>query len=165
MRAPLRAFSSAPSPRPRGNPGRAERGHPGRRSRSDRRIPPPLVIPAKAGIHLLLPWPLTLARVGRRRADGSGPRVSAGEREGSRSFRCRAGCPVSGTPAARSEPARSAGVPPGCPLFGYFLWASRESDPAARMADGTTPGRESVFAKRRTSKSKEEADGFRLPPE
>ena len=45
--------------------------------------------------------------MGRRRADGKGPRVSAGERDGSRSFRCGTGCAVSGTPAARSEPARA----------------------------------------------------------
>jgi hypothetical protein len=36
----------------------------------------------------------------------------------------------------------------GWPLFGYFLWPDRESDPAARMADGKTQGRESVFVER-----------------
>ena len=44
--------------------------------------------------------------------------------------------------------------PRGCPFFGYFLWASKESDSAARMADEKTQGRETVFAGRTTSKTK-----------
>src|SRR5689334_674906 len=52
--------------------------------------------------------------------------------------------------------------PRGCPFFGYFLWASKESDSAARMADETTHGREPVFAKRLTSRKKIKMDsGFR----
>ena len=161
MRAPLTGFFLRVLAAAEREPGRS-RARPSwpQKPSSESRIPKP-VIPAKAGIHLHLLRPLTLTRVGRRRADGSGPRASAGEREGSRSFRCGTGCAVSGTPAVRSEPARSAGVPPGCLLFGYFLWASRESDPAARMADGTTQGRESVFAKRRTPKKKQMDSGFR----
>ena len=38
--------------------------------------------------------------------------------------------------------------------MGYFLWASKESDSAARMADEKTQGREPVFARRTTSKTK-----------
>src|SRR5689334_1168289 len=38
--------------------------------------------------------------------------------------------------------------PRGCPFFGYFLWASKESDSAARTADEKTHGREPVLAKR-----------------
>ena len=123
--------------------------------RSERRTPTS-VIPAKAGIHFCCCFgfafdvgPCGAAKGGRIR-----PAHRAGRREGSRRFCRRPGWPVGKTPAARSEPARSAGVPPGCPLFGYFLWASRESDPAARMADGTPQGRESVFASTPKDKSK-----------
>jgi hypothetical protein len=71
-------------------------------------------------------------------------RVSARDRAHSAAGQ---GCPVSGTPAARSEPARSAGAPPGYPFSGLLLFGqAKRSDPAARMADGKTQGRESVFA-------------------
>ena len=48
--------------------------------------------------------------------------------------------------------------PRGCPFFGYFLWASKESDSAARTADEKTQGRETVFARRTTSKDKIKMD-------
>jgi len=43
-------------------------------------------------------------------------------------------------------------------FFGYFLCASKESDSAARKADETTQGRESVFARRDDSKDKVKMD-------
>jgi len=75
LRAPLRAFSCAASPRPRGDPGaRARPSWPQK--------------PGKATRFVILL--LTLGpSVTRRRADGRGPRAPhAGEREGSRSFGC-----------------------------------------------------------------------------
>jgi len=88
--APFGAFSFAPSPRPRGTPEEQRSGPPVRRSGRVAALAKPSVIPAKAGIQLRSASSLDLgARVGRRRADGRGPRESAGEREGSRSFRSR----------------------------------------------------------------------------
>ena len=87
LRAPLRAF---PAPARRGREGPGSK----RRARQS--------LPQKRLVLALLPLGPSVTR---RRADGQGPRVSAGAREGSRAFRCRAGSPVSGTPAARSAPA------------------------------------------------------------
>jgi hypothetical protein len=53
--------------------------------------------------------------------------------------------------------------PRGCPFFGYFLWASKESDSAARTADEKTHGRESVLAKRLKNK-RQNQNGSRLSP-
>ena len=77
---------------------------------------------------ILILW---VPSVARRRADGSGPRAPhAGAREGSRAFRCRTGCPVSGTPAARSEPGASRRARHrGRVLFGYFLLHEQEKVP------------------------------------
>src|SRR5690242_15692983 len=79
----------------------------------------------------------------------TGPRAPhAGEREGPRSFRCRAGCPVSETPAALSAPALRAGATPRvCSLWLLSLAQVRESNSSARKADETTHGRESALAK------------------
>jgi len=87
-------------------PGRAERGSPCRRS----------------GVALDLGSLCDAAKGGRTR-----PAHRAGAREGSRAFRCRTGCPVSGTPADRSEPfAQRRARHRGRVLFGYFLLHEQE---------------------------------------
>ncbi len=129
-RAPSGFFLRALAAAERDPGARAERGSPCRRSK------------AAACFALALGSLCDAAKGGRTR-----PAHRAGAREGSRAFRCRAGCPVSGTPAARSAPARSAGAAPRvCSLWLLSLAQARESDSAARMAGRSSQGRESVLA-------------------
>jgi len=133
--APLRAFPSRPH-RGRGGPRRAKKRTPVRRSGriaalATKNLPsfrtPHAVIPAKAGIQLFASsFVFDLgARVGRRRADGQGPRESAGEREGSRSFRSRTGMSCQRNPG-RPQRTGVAGVLPGLPFsWVTFSWASK----------------------------------------
>src|SRR4051812_32844588 len=72
------------------------------------------------------------------------------------------GWPVGKTPAARSAPSRSEGAAPRvCSLWLLSLAQARESDSAARKADETTHGRESVFA---WSRKKKQNGGPTLVP-
>ena len=128
LRAPLRAFSSTRLPRPRG-------------TREEQSAAVPAAEATAAYLALLL---LTLGpSVTRRRADGSGPRparVRARDRAHSAAVH---GWTVSGTPAARSAPPRSAGAEhEGAFLLVTSLWAStapqerreRRSRPEGRRA-------------------------------
>src|SRR3954464_557822 len=72
------------------------------------------------------------------------------------------GWPVGKTPAARSAPSRGEGAAPRvCSLWLLSLAQARESDSAARKADETTHGRESVFAKRGSRQIKNKNGGPR----
>src|SRR4029434_9339563 len=93
VRAPLRAFSSAHSPRPRG-PEEQERSK-------------------AALLCLLISSPCDAAEGGRK-----GPK---GTRDGSRVFRCGPWMARQRNPAARSEPA-TAGALPGCPFSWLLLF-------------------------------------------
>ena len=86
VRAPLWAFSSAPSPRPRGNPERAKRGRPGRRSRgmTSESLRARRPVKARTQRLLLLTWVPLCRGEGRTHQ----VRACAGRREGSRRF-CR----------------------------------------------------------------------------
>ena len=165
VRAPLTGFFLRALAAAEREPGRS-RARPSwpqkpKRSETAKARNPTLVIPAKAGIHLPVALAFDVGPCGAAKGGRIRPAPRAGRREGSRRFCRRPGWPVGKTPAARSEPARSAGASPGCPSLGYFSWASKRSDPAARMAGGITQGRESVFAKRRNSKTKQMDSGFR----
>ena len=128
VRAPLTGFFLRSSPRPRGNPGRAKRGRPGRRSSgketnetlsraSSRRRPGP------STFLFLLTW-VPLWRGGGRTER---PALRAGEREGSRSFRCRAGMPCQRNPGRPQRTvAQRRRDTEGAFLLVTSLWASKE---------------------------------------
>jgi hypothetical protein len=100
LRAPLRAFSSAHSPRPRG---------PEDQERSEAE---------RAPLCLLTSNPCDAAEGGRK-----GPK---GTREGSRVFRCGPWMARQRNPAARSEPAAGGRVTRVPFLLVTSLWASKE---------------------------------------
>ena len=148
-RPPLRGFSSALLAAAERDPGRAERGSPCRRSTAyATRLSttphiddtPHAVIPAKAGIHLILILLLLSTPLKpRRRADGSAACTARGRREGSRRFGCRPWMACRPNPSARSEPSPQARARRrGC----RFLWLlsfgqAKESDRPPWMADET----------------------------
>ncbi len=118
--------------------------------------------PGRAGQELLTSGP----SVTRRRVAGS---AACTAREGARGIArippSGHGWPVSGTPAARSAPRRFApgAAPRVCSLWLLSLAQARESDSAARKADETAHGRESVIAQAPTIK-KQNQNGSRLSP-
>jgi hypothetical protein len=116
VRTPLRAFSSADSPRPRG-PGRAKQS---------------------CFALLLISSPCDAAEGGRQ-----GPK---GRREGSRRFRCGPGWPVSGTRPPAANPRQRARHPGALSLGYFSLGKQREVTRSPWMAREKTQGRESVLA-------------------
>ena len=124
LRAPLRAFSSAPSPRPRGTREEQSAAVPAAEARRQR--------PSSCSCFALLLGP----SVTRRRADGQGPRTARGGARDRAHFAAGHGWPVGKTPAARSAPgAQRRARHRGCVLFGYFLLHKQEKvTRPARMA-------------------------------
>ena len=97
--------------------------------------------PGKSRARQSLPQkPLAFALPGpsvtRRRAAGSGPRTARGGARDRAAFAAVHGWTVGKTPAARSEPARSAGAAPRVPFSWLLLFGqAKRSDSSARMAD------------------------------
>jgi len=129
-RRPLRGFFLRALTAAEGDPGRAKKRtrrcaryektshHSARHTPSFRRRPESSISALASSFDLG-------ARVGRRRADGQGPRERAGEREGSRSFRSRTWRSCQRNPG-RPQRTGAAGVLPGLPFsLVTFSWASK----------------------------------------
>ena len=161
-RPPLRGFSSACSPRPRGAREEQSAAVPAAEAPHICDIPPR----RHSGESRNPSCSCSRPSKPRRRADGSAACTARGRREGSRRFGCRPWMACQPNPSARSEPspqarARRRGC---CSLWLLSLAQARESNWSPWMA--TKPHTDvSRSSRQRRNRNEQSQNGFRPSPE